>query len=46
VVGRTGTVIEVDNVNRRARVYWDGFTRTWVKFDVIELRGPFKTARE
>ena len=37
VVGRVGKVIEIDSLNRRARVEWEGSPRTWVKFDVIEL---------
>ena len=37
VVGRVGKIIEIDSLNRRARVEWEGSPRTWVKFDVIEL---------
>ena len=37
VVGRVGKIIEIDSLNRRARVEWEGNPRTWVKFDVIEL---------
>lgn len=37
VVGRKGPVVEIDEVNGRARVAWnEGGGRTWVKFDVIE----------
>ena len=37
VVGRVGKIIEIDSLNGRARVEWEGSPRTWVKFDVIEL---------
>lgn len=37
VVGRVGKIIEIDSLNGRARVEWEGNPRTWVKFDVIEL---------
>lgn len=37
VVGRVGKIIEIDSLNRRARVEWEGSPRTWVKFNVIEL---------
>jgi hypothetical protein len=43
VVGRTGTVIELDLVKGRARVEWEGAPRTWVSFKVIELTSvPYK----
>lgn len=35
VVGRVGKIIEIDSLNRRARVEWEGSPRTWVKFNVI-----------
>lgn len=37
-VGRTGNIIEIDNVKMRARVFWtyEGL-RTWVSFKSIEL---------
>lgn len=37
VVGRKGTIIEIDSEKNRARVNWIGNTKTWVSFKVIEL---------
>lgn len=34
--GRTGTVIELDEANQRARVKWDNDPKTWVKFTSID----------
>jgi hypothetical protein len=43
VVGRTGTIIDLDVEKKRARVSWDGDKRTWVKTDVIEAEStPYK----
>lgn len=43
--GRTGTVVEIDEIKRRARVRWthDGSgapmnIRTWVRFQDLELK--------
>lgn len=36
VVGRIGVIIELDEINERARVDWKGNPKTWVKYDVIE----------
>lgn len=36
VVGRTGTVIAIDEAKGRANVAWDFDPKSWVKFDVIE----------
>ncbi len=37
VVGRKGTVINIDSLKNRAQVEWDGEKRTWVSFDSLEL---------
>lgn len=37
VVGRKGTIINIDSVKSRAQVQWYGETKTWVKFDSLEL---------
>lgn len=36
VVGRKGTVIAIDADKKRAQVKWDGDSKTWVSFGVIE----------
>ena len=35
VVGRTGVIIDLDAIRRRARVQWRYAPKTWVSFDVI-----------
>ena len=44
VVGRVGTVVEIDPIKSRARVKWDGANpTTWVSFSVIEPTSiPYK----
>ena len=47
VVGRTGTVIAIDCERNRAQVEWEGNTKTWVSFNVIELAStPYEIVRE
>lgn len=35
--GKTGTVVEIDDKACRARVFWDGDKRTWVRFSSLAL---------
>jgi hypothetical protein len=37
VVGRKGIIISIDFDKSRAQVQWYGETKTWVKFDSLEL---------
>lgn len=37
VVGRTGTVIDIDETNQRAQVDWDRDPKSWVSFGSLEL---------
>ena len=34
---KTGTVVEIDHKSCRARVFWDGDKRTWVRFASLDL---------
>lgn len=43
VVGRTGTVLNVDYSKNRVRVDWKGNTNTWVNTNCVEpLTIPYK----
>lgn len=46
VVGRTGTVIEIDDEKKRVRVSWDGEARTWVSFTALaDINIPYEITR-
>lgn len=43
VVGRTGRIVDIDEDNRRVRVAWEGFNKTWVKVECVELHSiPYR----
>lgn len=37
VVGRTGSIIDIDEKSGRCQIDWDGSPKTWVAIDSIEL---------
>lgn len=39
VYGKAGTVVELDETKGRARVFWHGDKRTWVKYDQLVEAG-------
>ena len=46
VVGRIGSVIDIDSEGNRARVAWEGDSRTWVSFGSLELTSiPYEIVR-
>jgi len=36
VVGRVGTIIEIDTFKNRAQVAWDEAPKSWVSFNALE----------